>query len=232
MLFADRREAGERLAATLLRFKTQRPVVLALPRGGAPVAFEIAKRLEAPLDVVLVRKIGHPMSPELAIGAIADGPRLEKVIDDQAAAELGVPQNYLEAEIARQSCEIDYRRRLYFKNRAPIEIRQCTALVVDDGIATGATMRAALRAVRRRSPARLVLAVPVAPSSTLESLRREVDEIVCLVAPEDFGAVGLFYADFRPVEDSAVIDLLDRAAKARTWLSPAARSSVGSEAKA
>lgn len=232
MLFADRREAGERLAAALVRFKTQRPVVLALPRGGVPVGFEIAKRLEAPLDVVLVRKIGHPVSPELAVGAIADGPRLEIFIDDKAVAELDVSESYLEAEIARQSYEIDHRRRLYFKNRAPIDIRQCTALVVDDGIATGATMRAALRAVRRRAPAKLVLAVPVAPSSTLESLRREVDEIVCLAAPEDFGAVGLFYADFRPVEDSAVIDLLDRAAETRTWLSRATRSAAASATKA
>jgi putative phosphoribosyl transferase len=216
MLFADRQDAGRRLAAELLRFKDRRPAVLALPRGGVPVGFEIAARLEAPLDIVLVRKIGHPLSPELAIGAIADGEGLEKVIDENMVAEFGVSQAYLDKEIARQQREIEQRRQLYFKSRQPVDIRQHTALVVDDGIATGATMRAALRAVRRRAPAMLVLAVPVAPASALEAMRPEVDEIVCLTSPEDFGAVGLFYADFRPVDDKAVIDLLDRAAKART----------------
>lgn len=215
MLFADRQEAGRLLAAELLRFTEHRPAVLALPRGGVPVGFEIATRLGAPLDVVLVRKIGHPMSPELAIGAVAEGDTIERVIDEAAIREPGVDRSYIEDEIVRQSREIETRRRLYFRNRAPNDVRGCTALVVDDGIATGATMRAALRSVRRRSPERLVLAVPVAPSSALDALRSEVDEIVCLSSPEDFGAVGLFYADFRPVEDEVVIDLLDRAAKAR-----------------
>ncbi|HEX3498715.1 MAG TPA: phosphoribosyltransferase family protein [Stellaceae bacterium] len=214
MLLADRRDAGQQLAAKLLRFKDQRPVILALPRGGVPVGFEIAARLDAPLDVVLVRKIGHPRSRELAVGAIAEGETLETFIDESAVAELGVPQRYLEAEIARQTREIAHRRLLYFKGRRPVDIRQRTALVVDDGIATGATMRAALRAVRRRAPARLVLAVPVAPASTLDALRPEVDEIVCLSAPDDFGAVGFFYDDFQPVDDTVVIDLLERAAAA------------------
>jgi putative phosphoribosyl transferase len=213
MRFADRQDAGRQLAAELLRFKERRPVVLALPRGGVPVGFEIAARLEAPLDVVLVRKIGHPWSPELAVGAIAEG---ETFIDDREVAELEVPQAYLDAEIGRQRREIEHRRRLYLKHRPPVEIRDCTAIVVDDGIATGATMRVALRAVRRRAPAMLVLAVPVAPASTLEALRAEVDEAVCLSSPEEFGAVGLFYVDFRPVEDEVVVDLLDRAAQARS----------------
>jgi len=215
MSFRDRREAGQRLATELLRFKSRHPVVLALPRGGVPVGFEIAEKLEAPLDVVLVRKIGHPMSPELAIGAIADGEKLEQVIDEESVAEFGVPQAYIKEEIGRQKREIEKRRQLYFKDRSPVDIRHHTAIVVDDGIATGATMRAALRAVRRREPEKLVLAVPVAPPSTLESLRPEVDEIVCLETPEDLGAVGLFYADFRPVEDTVVVDLLRRAAEAR-----------------
>src|SRR5208282_6025817 len=129
MYFADRQDAGRRMAAELQRFKDQRPVVLALPRGGVPVGFEIAARLAAPLDVVLVRKIGHPQWPELAVGAIADGDSLEKVIDDRMVAELGVSKAYLDAEIGRQSREIEHRRRLYFKGRPPIDIRHCTALV-------------------------------------------------------------------------------------------------------
>ena len=218
MFFADRQDAGRRLAAELLRFKDQRPAVLALPRGGVPVAFEIAMRLESPLDVVLVRKIGHPWSPELAIGAIADGETPEQVVDDRMIAEFSIPRAYLEEEIARQRREIEIRRRLYFKSRTPVDIRQHTAIVVDDGIATGATMRAALRAIRARAPAKLVLAVPVAPADTLEAIRSEADETVCLDSPADFGAVGLFYADFRPVDDKVVVDLLDRAAKARAPL--------------
>jgi putative phosphoribosyl transferase len=213
MSFVDRQDAGRQLAAALLRFKNQKPAILALPRGGVPVGFEIAARLQAPLDVVLVRKIGHPRSPELAVGAIAEGDRLETFIDEGAVADLGVPQSYLDAEIARQSREIAHRRGLYFKKRPPVEIRQSTAIVVDDGIATGATVRAALRAVRSRAPARLVLAVPVASASTLDALRSEADEIICLESPEEFDAVGFFYTDFRPVDDAAVIDLLDRAAE-------------------
>jgi putative phosphoribosyl transferase len=226
MFFADRQDAGRRLAAELLRFKDRQPAILALPRGGVPVGFEIATRLEAPLDVVLVRKIGHPLSSELAVGAIADGERLEQVIDESMVAEFGISQAYLDEEIARQRREIENRRQLYFKNRQPIDIRQRTAIVVDDGIATGATMRAALRAVRTRAPAMLVLAVPVAPVSALETMRPEVDEIVCLTSSEDFGAVGLFYANFRPVDDQVVIDLLERAAEAWARSANPTRSSA------
>jgi putative phosphoribosyl transferase len=226
MLFADRQDAGRRLATALRRFKGRNPVVLALPRGGVPVGFEIAAKLGAPLDVVLVRKIGHPLSPELAIGAVADGEEVEKVIDDRAVAALGISQAYLDEEIARQMRAIEDRRRRYFKGRSPIDIRQRAAIVVDDGIATGATMRAALRAVRRRVPAKLVLAVPVAPADVLEALRSEVDEIICLASPEDFDAVGSYYDDFRPVEDESVIDLLDRAAEATVSSTRPTRPSV------
>jgi len=212
MLFVDRQDAGRRLAVELLRFAQQRPVVLALPRGGVPVGFEIARELAAPLDVILVRKIGAPGQPELAVGAIVDGERLDKVIDDGLVALLGVPDTYLEAEIAKQIGEIERRRQLYFKGRRPTEVRQRTAIVVDDGIATGATMRAALQAIRRRKPARLVLAVPVAPGQAVAALRSEVDEVVCLVSPDDFLAIGQFYGDFRQVGDEEVIELLDRAA--------------------
>lgn len=189
-------------------------MVLALPRGGVPVGFEVATMLDAPLDVLLVRKIGHPESPELAVGAIADGDRLEEAIDENIVAEFGVPRSYLVAETRRQLREIERRQQLYSRGRPWVDIRSHTALVVDDGIATGATMRAALRAVRRRGPARVVLAVPVAAASALQSSRAEADEIVCLSSPEQFGAVGLFYADFQQVDDKVVIDLLDRAAEA------------------
>ncbi len=212
MLFANRQEAGRRLASALLRFKTQRPVVLALARGGVPVGFEIARTLAAPLDVVLVRKIGAPGCPELAIGAIVDGEHLEKIIEPAMVAELAVPQAYLDQEIARQLDEIERRRKLYFQDRPPADVRGATALVVDDGVATGATMRAALRAVRRRNPAKLVLSVPVAPPAAIEGLRQEVDEVVCLETPETFFAIGQFYRDFHQVSDEEVIALLKKAA--------------------
>jgi putative phosphoribosyl transferase len=211
MLFSNRQEAGRRLAAELARFKNAQPVILALPRGGVPVGFEIALALDAPLDVVLVRKIGAPGMSELAIGAIVDGEQLDKIIDSKLVTELAVAQRYLDAEIARQAAEIERRRRVYFKGRAPVTVAGRAALVVDDGIATGATMRAALRAIRRRGPAKLVLAVPVAPGHTIEALRPEVDEIVCLATPEEFYAIGQFYADFRQLDDEAVVTLLDRA---------------------
>jgi putative phosphoribosyl transferase len=211
MLFPNRQEAGRRLASALLHFKTQKPVVLALARGGVPVGFEIAQTLAAPLDVLLVRKIGAPGCPELAIGAIVDGEHLEKIIEPKMLAELAVPQSYVDQEIARQAAEIERRRKVYFQDRAPADIRGATALVVDDGIATGATMRAALRATRRRHPAKLVLSVPVAPLKAVEDLRGEVDEVVCLEKPEEFFAIGQFYRDFHQVSDEEVIALLKKA---------------------
>jgi putative phosphoribosyl transferase len=164
--------------------------VLALVRGGLPVAFEVAKALAAPLDVVLVRKIGAPSQPELAVGAVVDGAQPEIVSNPEIMAMLGLSQGYVEAEAKRQLAEIERRRAAYLRGRPPVEVRGRTAIVVDDGIATGATTRAALHAVRRRQPSRLVLAVPVAPPDTLERLAADADEIVCLDRPEPFGAVG------------------------------------------
>lgn len=213
MRFRDRHDAGRRLAAVLERFRDRKPLVLALPRGGVAVGFEIAAALAAPLDLVLVRKIGAPDNEELAIGAIVDGTPPEPVIDEAIVAELGVPRAYIEQQAARQSAENERRRKLYFKDRPPFPVEGRTALIVDDGIATGATMRAALLATRRRKPARLVLAVPVAPASTLERLGAEADETVCLATPENFYAIGQFYADFHQMSDREVISLLERAAR-------------------
>lgn len=208
MTFADRHEAGRLLADRLLRFKEARPVVLALPRGGVPVGFEIARALAAPLDLVLVRKLGAPGQPELAIGALALGEEAEFVTDPELLAALDVPPAALEAIKARELREIERRRTLYLGERKPVPVAGRTAILVDDGIATGATMRAALAATRKRKPARLVLAVPVAPPDTIARLSAEADEIVCLAEPRSFLAVGQFYRTFAQLEDREVLDLL------------------------
>lgn len=211
MIFRDRKEAGGRLAAELRRRAPPRPVVLALPRGGVPVAFEVARELAAPLDLVLVRKIGAPWQPELAVAAVVDGESMDLVVNEDVLAALGLSEEYVRSEARREVEEIERRRQAYLGGRASVPVAGRTAIVVDDGIATGATMRVALRAVRRRQPTRLVLAVPVAPPETIEALRQEVDEIVCLSTPSPFGAIGAFYADFRQVSDDEVRTLLARA---------------------
>lgn len=211
MRFADRAEAGRRLGEKLVHLKDRQPVVLALPRGGVAVGFEIAQALAAPLDVVLVRKIGVPWQPELALGAVSDGAETEKFIDNELAKVLSLPEHYVEEETARQLAEIERRRQIYCAGRPMLDIKGRTAIVVDDGIATGATMRVALRAARRRGPARLVLAVPVAPPETLAELGKEADETVCLDTPEMLGAIGFYYRDFHQMSDEEVTDLLARA---------------------
>lgn len=214
MIFSDRQEAGQRLARQLLRLRADVPVVLALPRGGVPVAFEVARVLEAPLDVVLVRKIGAPGQPELAVGAVVDGERPEVVLNEDIVRALGVSREYIDREIARQSGENERRRALYCSGRVRVGLAGRVVIVVDDGIATGATVRAALRAIRRAEPRKLILAVPVAPPDTAADLRSEVDELVCLLRPEQFGSIGRFYADFDQVDDAEVVHLLRRSAAA------------------
>jgi putative phosphoribosyl transferase len=225
-VFSDRAAAGRRLAEALRRFEGERPVVLALPRGGVPVAYEVAQALRAPLDLVLVRKIGAPFQPELALGAVVDGERPELVINRDLVEESGVPESYLAKERERQLAEIERRRQLYLAGRPRAPVADRTAIVIDDGIATGATMEAALRATRNARPRRLVLAVPVAPPDTIERLRGEVDEVVCLMMPASLGAIGSFYRDFRQLEDDEVVQLLEQAAE---WADPDARSARTTE---
>ena len=215
MKFMNRGEAGRRLADKLLHLKDRKPIVLALPRGGVAVGFEIARALDAPLDIVLVRKIGVPGQPELALGAVTDGASHETFIDRDLAASLDVPDSYIDGESARQLEEIERRRKLYCEGRPPPEIAGRTAIIVDDGVATGATMRVALQAVRRRGPARLVLAVPVAPPDTLAALLESADEAVCLETPVGLGAIGFYYRDFHQMSDAEVTDLLGRAPRNR-----------------
>lgn len=208
--FANRVEAGRMLADKLAGRNYENPVVLALPRGGVPVAFEVARVLNAPLDLVLVRKIGVPWQPELALAAIVDGPHPEVVVNDDVWRAAQVSDEQFEKLKAREMQEIDRRRKTYLQGRERAVIQDATVIVVDDGIATGATVRAALKALRRGKPKLLVLAVPVAPPDTVARLRREVDEIVCLQTPDPFYAIGVFYRDFEQMSDEDVVAVLER----------------------
>ena len=210
--FRDRADAGQRLALRLAHLKDRNPVVLALPRGGVAIGFEIARLLGAPLDIVLVRKIGVPWQPELALGAVSDGAAPEVFIDERMAKALAIPDDYVREETARQLAELERRRQVYCGDRPPVAIEGRTEIVVDDGIATGATMRVALRAVRRRGPAHLVLAAPVAAAETLAALRGEADETVCVDVPAGLGAIGFYYEDFHQMSDDEVTALLARVA--------------------
>ncbi|WP_349643787.1 phosphoribosyltransferase family protein [Bradyrhizobium sp. LMTR 3] len=209
-VFADRRDAGRRLASALMKFRDKDAVVLALPRGGVPVAFEIAQALHAPLDVALVRKIGAPGHEELGLGAVVDGAHPQVVLNEDIVREIQPGAAYLEAEIARQLAEIERRRRLYREGDPPPEIAGRTTIVVDDGIATGGSVKAVLRALARAKPGRLVLAVPVAPRDSLDELSAEADEIICLKSPDPFFAVGMHYRDFGQTSDQEVTELLHR----------------------
>lgn len=212
-MFVDREDAGKRLAARLAHFKGRNLCVLALPRGGVPVAFEVARALEAPLDLVLVRKIGAPFEPELAVGAIVDGRNPELVLNEEIVAELGIPRAFIDEAAAEQLKEIERRRERYLGGRPRVDVAGKTVLIVDDGIATGATIRAALRATRRGKPQTLVLAVPVAPAETIGALRAEADDVICLETYDDFGAIGLYYRNFAQVSDETVRDLVARSAQ-------------------
>ncbi|WP_244191921.1 phosphoribosyltransferase [Komagataeibacter swingsii] len=211
--FRDRHEAGRRLATMLVPLTPTHPVVLALPRGGVPVAFEVARRLHAPLGLLFARKIGMPGAEEFGLGAIAaEGKEhAEPVLDEALMRQVGITREALVPAIRHQRAEIARQQAEYGSATPPIDGR--VVVVVDDGIATGGTMRAALRVVRHHGALRVVLAVPVAARETLADLAAECDDLVCLATPSDFRAVGIHYADFRQVEDSEVRTLL---AQART----------------
>ncbi|HWA88750.1 MAG TPA: phosphoribosyltransferase family protein [Rhizomicrobium sp.] len=208
--FRDRRDAGRRLAAALAEYRQRDCLVLALPRGGVPVADEVARALAAPLDLLLVRKIGAPGHPEFAVGAVVDGGAPIVVRNKEGMRALDVDEGAFQAVCAHELKEIERRRRLYLRGSRPLDPKGHVVIVIDDGIATGATVRAALQAVRKRDPEKLILAVPVAPREALTELRGEADEIVCLAMPRPFGAVGYFYDDFRQVSDAEVIAIMAR----------------------
>jgi len=220
MAFRDRSEAGRRLAEALSAYRGRDAVVLALPRGGVPVAAEVAAALQAPLDLILVRKIGVPTQPELAMGAVVDGATPIVVRNEDVIEFAGITADEFDAECARELAEIERRRQLYIGERARAEIAGQTVIVIDDGVATGATTRAALQAIRNRKPKQLVLAVPVAPGETITKLRGEVDALICLETPALFGAIGYFYRDFRQVSDQEVITILKRFPATRAASSP------------
>lgn len=216
VIFTDRCDAGKQLAAALERFRGSDPIILALPRGGVPVAFEVATALRAPLDVILVRKIGAPHHEELGIGAVVDGHDPQLVLDEDLVRLVAPPAGYVEAQTRLQLAEIERRRQVYLGDRPPLALEGRTVIVVDDGIATGNTARAALRALKRVRPACLVLAVPVAPADALAPFSQEADEVVCLFTAENFHAVGAYYQDFSQTTDAEVIELLDKAGQSRT----------------
>jgi putative phosphoribosyl transferase len=208
-LFADRREAGERLAESLGSLRGQRVVVLGIPRGGVEIAAVVAEALQADLDVVIPRKVGAPGNPELGLGAVAEG---VEVLDQTLIRHLGVTDAYLREEIATQEEEIRRRSGLYRGDRPPLDLEGRVAVVVDDGVATGGTAAAALRWARSRGAAKVILAIPVAPPDAVRRLGEEADEVHALVTPEPFYAVGQWYTEFPQVSDQRVIDLLSRSA--------------------
>lgn len=212
MRFVDRRQAGQFLAQRLARYRDDASViVLALPRGGVPVAFEVAKALDAPLDVFIVRKLGLPGHEEFAMGAIATG---DVMVMNPDLTNAGIPQATIDAVAARERVELARRERLYRGERPPVAIADRTVILVDDGLATGSTMLAAATAVRRQQPRATVVAVPVAAAETCRALRNFVDDVVCAMTPEPFMAVGAWYEDFRQVSDDEVHALLDAASHA------------------
>jgi putative phosphoribosyl transferase len=204
--FADRADAGVRLGKALLQYRGQRPLILGIPRGGVPVAAEVAGALDGDLDVIVARKMGSPVSPELAMGAVAaDGVRY---LNQETIRDLAVPGEYLEDVAREKSAEALARERRFRAGRPPLVVEGRTVILVDDGLATGSTMIAAARSIRARHPARLVIAVPVGPRDTCDAMRAEADEVVCLEMPASFMAVGLHYGDFSQTEDEDVDRIL------------------------
>ena len=213
--FRNRTEAGILLAKKLTDYADRRDVlVLALPRGGVPVGFEVAKALHAPLDVVIVRKLGTPGQEELAMGTITSGG--VRVLNHEVVRALGISESEIDSVAAKEQKELERRERLYRGRRAAPKVCNRTVILVDDGIATGTTIRVAITALKTQNPSRLVVAVPVAPLSTCEELKGEVDEVVCLLSPEEFWAISLWYENFPQTSDEEVCNLLDRVDRERS----------------
>jgi predicted phosphoribosyltransferase len=209
VIFRDRTDAGRQLAARLKRYANRRDVlVLALPRGGVPVAYEAAKELKAPLDVFLVRKLGVPGYEELAMGAIASGG--VRVLNKDIIDYLRIPDEVIDAVAAREQQELERRERAYRDDHPPPDVKDRVVILIDDGLATGSTMRAAAASLRLQKPRRIVVAVPVSSPETCDEFRSEVDEIVCAFTPEHFQGVGLWYEDFSQTSDEEVRQLLAR----------------------
>ena len=228
--FTDRRDAGRRLARLLARFRDEQPVIVGIPRGGMPVAAEVARALDAPLDIAVVRKIGAPQNPEYAIGALAEGG--VRVLSDETVRTLGLSDAEVEALVARVGRELSERTRRYRSVCEPAELTGRTAILVDDGLATGRSARAALRSLRRRGAARVILAVPVAAPESVKALGDDADEIVCVETPEDLWAVGLWYEDFRPTTDEEVVALLSEHAQSTSQPSTGAAGAAEDSSEA
>jgi predicted phosphoribosyltransferase len=206
--FADRAAAGRALAERLLEIELDAPIVVALPRGGVPVAYEVARALDAPLDIALVRKIGAPGRPELGIGALGEDGTV--VVDRETVAALGVRRAEIEAIVDRESAELERRRKLYRGDRPAVDVSGRATILVDDGIATGVTTIAAAQMLRERGASQVLTAVPVCPATAVDHLREQLGELICLSAPARFGGVGAWYDDFAQTSDAEVIELLRR----------------------
>lgn len=213
MRFLDRVEAGQQLAKLLLAYRAEQPIVLGLPRGGVPVAFEVAHALEAPLDVCVVRKIGAPSQPELAMGAIAEGSAL--VLDPLMIRRVGASTDEVADLVELKALKVEHRVGLFRGGRAPLGLRNRTVLLVDDGLATGSTMLASIKSVHARGPAKMVVAVPIASTQAILKVSSLVDDVVCVEQSASLGSIGAFYEDFTQVTDTQVLKLLERS---RAWL--------------
>ena len=214
-MFTDRRDAGRLLAELVADLNLADPVVYALPRGGVPVALEVARRLHAPLDLILVRKLGAPGFPEVAMGAVVDGENAQTIVNEDVFAETGADAAGLGRARRRELAEIERRRTVYLGDRARVSPAGRVVVIVDDGLATGATAKAALAAVKRQGAARTVLAVPVAPDDVVDEMRRLADDVVVVQIPEQFWAIGQFHVDFHQLSDDETVTLLKEA-----WAGP------------